>query len=96
MTYYIGVGLFLGIITLLDNSLELALGIHAATNIYGALFVTFKGSALQTPALFRISEMNVSLMLLLFFIMAALFMLIAGRKYKWNNMGEILKSKPVS
>lgn len=85
MTYYIGVGLFLGIITLLDNSLELALGIHAATNIYGALFVSFKGSALQTPALFRISEMNVSMMLVMFFAMAALFIVMAGRKYKWSS-----------
>lgn len=84
MTYYIGVGLFLGIITLLDNSLELALGIHAATNIYGALFVTFKGSALQTPALFRISEMNIPLMLGAFFVMAMLFIVVTGRKYQWN------------
>ncbi|MEL6867899.1 MAG: CPBP family glutamic-type intramembrane protease, partial [Bacteroidota bacterium] len=46
MTYYITFGLFLGIISLMDNSLDLALGIHAATNIFGAAIVTFDGSAL--------------------------------------------------
>ena len=84
MTYYIGVGFFLGLITLLDNGLELALGIHSATNIYGALFVTFEGSALQTPAIFRLEEMNASLMLILFFAMAILFTLIAAKKFQWK------------
>lgn len=69
MTYYIGVGLFLGIITLLDDSLELALGIHAATNIYGALFVTFDDSAIQTAALFHTSEVNMGWMLIGFLLL---------------------------
>lgn len=84
MTYYIGVGLFLGLITLLDNGLELALGIHAATNIYGAVFVTFEGSALQTPAIFRLETMDAVLMLILFFVMAGLFTFITGKRYGWK------------
>ena len=37
MIFYIGTGLFLGIITLMDEGLELALGFHAANNLFGAL-----------------------------------------------------------
>jgi len=85
MTYYIGTGLFLGIITLMDDSLELALGIHAATNIYSAVFVTFSGSALQTPALFKMAEVNISLMLPIFFLAAAIFILICSKKYAWTD-----------
>jgi membrane protease YdiL (CAAX protease family) len=37
--------------TLRDNTLEVALGTHAANNLYVALLVNFEGSALPTPAL---------------------------------------------
>ena len=42
--YYIGFGLFMGIITVMDDGLEIPLGIHAIINIYGATLVTFHGS----------------------------------------------------
>ncbi len=84
MTYYIGVGLFLGLITLLDEGLELALGIHAATNIYGAVFVTFDSSALPTPALFHLQEVNVQAMLLAFVLGGVLFAWVAWKKYGWS------------
>lgn len=85
MIYYIGVGFFLGIVTLMDDSLELALGIHAATNIFGAVFVTFDDAALQTAALFRVDVVNMPAMLVAFFISAALFLVIVARKYRWKN-----------
>ena len=85
MTYYIGVGLFLGILTLMDNGLELALGVHVATNIYSALFVTFDESAVQTAALFHTSEVNMGWMLFGFFGAAIAFILIVSKKYSWGN-----------
>ena len=89
MIYYIGVGIFLAIITLLDDSLELALGIHAATNFYGAVFVTFTGSALQTDALFRIGEVNINLMLIAFIVSVFVFFIICKRKYGWNDWSKV-------
>jgi hypothetical protein len=89
MTYYIGVGLFLGIITLLDDSLELALGIHAATNIYGALFVTFDSSALPTAALFKMASVNITWMLIAFFVAAGVFFLLAKKKYGWHDWTKV-------
>ena len=85
MTYYIGVGLFLGILTLMDNGLELALGVHAATNIYSALFVTFDESAVQTAALFYTSEVNMGWMLAGFFLAAAIFIYVVSKKYQWGD-----------
>ncbi len=89
MPYYIGVGLFLGILTLMDDSLELALGVHAATNIYGALFVTFDSSALQTPAVFRLKEVDVSLMIPVFFVAALIFTFICARRYGWRDWSRV-------
>lgn len=89
MVYYVGVGLFLGILTLMDDSLELALGIHAATNIFGALFVTFDESALQTAALFHTSSVNMPSMLVAFFGSAIIFTILASRKYRWRDWSKI-------
>ena len=47
MIYYIGTGLFLGILTLMDEGLELALGFHAANNLVNR---TFGYSRLDSPA----------------------------------------------
>ena len=85
MTYYIGVGLFLGFITLMDDSLELALGIHAATNIFSATIVTFDGSALKTNAIFITEVVNIELMLILFIVSAVLFTVICYKKYNWKG-----------
>lgn len=87
LTYYIGVGFFLGFITLMDDSLELALGIHAATNIFSATVVTFEGSALKTNAIFLTEVVNIELMLLLFLASAMLFTFICWRKYNWKSPG---------
>jgi uncharacterized protein len=47
---YFAIGVFLAFITLQDNRLELALGVHAANNITHIFFTT-TDSALGTPAL---------------------------------------------
>ncbi len=84
MTYYISVGLLLGFCTLFDQRLEIALGVHAATNFYGATMVTFKESAIQTPALFSLSQMDASIMTLLFILSAVFFFLYFARHYQWR------------
>jgi membrane protease YdiL (CAAX protease family) len=53
MIYYIGTGLFLGVITLMDEGIELALGFHAANNLVGAILVTSDWSVFQTYSIFK-------------------------------------------
>jgi membrane protease YdiL (CAAX protease family) len=55
MFFYIGTGFFLGILTLMDESLELALGFHLGNNLMAALLVTSDYSAIHTDAVFRYS-----------------------------------------
>lgn len=92
MIYYIGTGLFLGIITLMDEGMELALGFHAANNLVGALLVTSDWSALQTHSVFKdISQpsagADVIYPVLIFF---PILIYIFSRKYKWNNWKDKL------
>jgi uncharacterized protein len=55
MGYYFIFGLAMAMITLRDNSLELAIGVHAGNNLFGALLANFQGSAIETPAVFTAS-----------------------------------------
>ena len=51
--HYIVTGLFLGIITLMDEGLELALGFHAGNNLLIALLVTADWTVFQTSSIFK-------------------------------------------
>jgi membrane protease YdiL (CAAX protease family) len=56
--YYFLFGAFLAWVTLRDNGLELALGVHAANNLFIGLLANFPGSALPTPAVFTLAEVD--------------------------------------
>jgi len=88
MPGYIGIGLALGIMTLMDDGLELALGVHAANNIFGALFVTFEGSVLATPALFKVQEINPAMGTIMTIVFSAIFLFIAAKKYGWKDWSK--------
>ena len=90
-TYYASVGFFLGLLTAMDDSLELAIGVHAATNMFSAIFVSYAGGALQTNAIFRTEVVNGELMLPIFFVIAAIFFMICWKKYNWEGWSRLLE-----
>lgn len=92
MAYYIGTGLFLGVITLMDDGMELALGFHAANNIIGALLITSDWSAFQTHSIFKdLSEPSAGFDVILpVVIIYPILLLIFSKKYNWTNWKEKL------
>lgn len=82
---YFILGLILGISVLMDDGLELALGVHAINNVFLAMFFTFDASALQTPALFKIKNIDPLADLITLVIASILFILWAANKYKWKD-----------
>jgi membrane protease YdiL (CAAX protease family) len=90
--YYLTAGLFLGYITIMDNRLELALGVHAATNMFGSLFVTYEGAALKTESLFKTYDIQPLILSLVFFVFGLIFILVASSIYKWKSPGEVFGS----
>lgn len=95
MVYYIGTGLFLGIITLMDDGMELALGFHAANNLVSALLISSDWSALQTHSLYKdISDPSAGIDVLLpIFIIFPIILLIFSKKYNWTDWKEKLTGK---
>ncbi|MCM4154584.1 type II CAAX endopeptidase family protein [Gramella sp. AN32] len=95
MVYYIGTGFMLGILALMDEGIELALGFHAANNLITALLVTADWTAFQTYSIFKdISEPTAGLDILLpVLVIYPIFLFIFAKKYKWNNWKERLFGK---
>ena len=92
LVYYIGTGLLLGIITLMDEGMELALGFHAANNLVGALLVTSDWSAFQTNSIFKdISDPSAGLDVILPVVLIyPILLFIFSKKYNWTNWKEKL------
>lgn len=92
MFYYIGTGLFLGILTLMDEGLELALGFHAANNLVGALLITSDWTAFQTHSILKdVSEPNTSFQIFIpILVIFPILLYIFSIKYKWTNWKEKL------
>jgi hypothetical protein len=93
--YYIGTGLFLGILTLMDEGIELALGFHAANNLTTALLVTSSWTAFQTESfLIDISEPSLGGEIFIsLFIIYPLFLFLMSNKFNWSGYKIKLISK---
>ena len=95
LVYYIGTGFFLGILTLMDEGLELALGFHAANNLITALLVTADWTVFQTDSIL-IDKSQPALGLDVFlpvFVIFPILLFVFGKKYKWTNWKEKLTGK---
>ncbi|MBT8273592.1 MAG: CPBP family intramembrane metalloprotease [Bacteroidia bacterium] len=94
MVFYIGTGLMLGIMTLMDDGLELALGFHFGNNLIAALLITSDWAALQTDAIFRYTSeqagntiLDIVVPVLVFY---PIILLIMAKRYKWHSWKERL------
>lgn len=94
MIYYIGTGLFLGIMTLMDEGMELALGFHAANNLFTALLVTADWTAFQTHSLLKdLSDpQNAGFtdIIIPVFVIFPILLYVFSKKYNWISWQERL------
>jgi membrane protease YdiL (CAAX protease family) len=92
LIYYIATGFLFGMITLMDEGTELALGMHAANNVVAAVFVSMNWAAFQTEALFKdLSEPSVGVQMFIpVFIMYPLVILYLAKKYGWSQWQQKL------
>lgn len=94
LSVYIGLGFFLGIITLMDDGMELALGFHAANNMIIALLVTSDWTALQTNSIFLdVAEPSAIGQIVPVFIILPILTFIFAKKYKWSDWKDKLVGK---
>jgi hypothetical protein len=84
--------------TLMDESLELALGFHLGNNLMAALLITSNVSAIQTDAIFKYSGIEnpndiLNEMIVSIVIVYPIILFIFAKKYNWTNWSEKLTGK---
>lgn len=93
LSHYVLLGLFLGLLTLFDNGLELSMGFHAANNIFAALMISSDWQVFQTEALFvdyAAPEFTFSMFgTTLLFLIALIFLF--KRMYGWGSLKDYLR-----
>jgi len=84
MPQYVFFGLLFGLISVLDDGIELAMGMHAANNIFTLIFTTHAASALPTDALFEVQTINPAKELVALLITGLIVLAYFAFRYKWN------------
>jgi membrane protease YdiL (CAAX protease family) len=92
MPQYILFGLIFGVITILDDGIEAAMGAHTANNIFLCIMVTNRSSALQTPAFYEQSNIYPWPEFAGLLVAGIIFVLILKIVFKWDNL-SLLYSK---
>lgn len=93
ITIYIAMGFLLGIITLMDEGTELAIGFHAVNNLVTALLVTSDWTAFQTESVLKdIADPDLSFQFLSLLPLLVVLWIFA-KKYKWTNWKQRLLGK---
>ena len=90
MPQYILFGLIFGIITIMDDGVEAAIGAHAANNVFLCIMVTNESSALQTPALYQQININPWADFVSMLLMGILVIFILGIIFKWKGFSILL------
>ena len=86
MVYYVVVGFSLAFITLKSGTLELAIGMHAANNIYESAIIHPQASILQTPSLFTQAAIDPAYELISIAVIMILFYLVTFQvKPEWKR-----------
>jgi membrane protease YdiL (CAAX protease family) len=91
MPQYILFGLIFGLITILDDGIEAAMGAHTANNAFLLVMNTNKSSALQTDALYEQINIYPWLEFGSLLVMGILTVIILKHIFKWKDFGVLLE-----
>ena len=92
LVFYIGTGVFLGIIAQMDDGLELSMGYHAVNNIFASLIITNDWQAFHTDALLmdRTPPAFGWESILTLLVLQPFLLFLFSKIYKWKNWKEKL------
>jgi hypothetical protein len=95
MPFYVLPGLLWGIVSNMDEGLELTMGLHFGTNLFNALFATYDQSALQTYALFSLKNIEISWVNYLWeLVVFAIVLASSAWMFSWSDWEKLLRFAP--
>jgi membrane protease YdiL (CAAX protease family) len=89
MPQYLLFGLVFGIVTIMDDGIEAAMGAHTANNIFLCIFVTNSSSALQTSALYEQKNLYPWAEFIGLLIASVIFIIVLKLIFRWDNFSRI-------
>lgn len=92
LLYYIGTGVFLGLLTIWDDGMELSMGYHAMNNIFASVILTNDWQAFHTDALLidRSGPVFGWESWLTIIVLQPLLLFLFAKVYKWKNIRKKL------
>ena len=92
---YVVTGLFLGLMTIMDDGMELSLGFHAGNNVLISLLITADWTVLQTDSILKfVGDPKMSIATIIpAVIMYPVILLYFSKKYKWENWEKKILTK---
>jgi uncharacterized protein len=87
-TYFLVPGLLWTVVSLVDGTTELAIGVHFANNIGGILVINAAGTVVTTPALFTVSKYHATYGALSVLVAIPVFLAIAYKVFKRDEVSE--------
>ncbi len=93
LVYYFMTAVFLAIMSVMDEGLELSMGYHAANNVFTAIIITNNWQAFQTDAVF-IDTSKPSFgfdSIITLIIIQPLLLLVLSKIYKWKNWKRLVR-----
>lgn len=92
---YVFTGLFLGLLTIMDDGMELSLGFHAGNNVLISLLITADWTVLQTDSVLKfVGDPKMSIATIIpAVILYPVILLYFSKKYKWENWEKKILTK---
>jgi hypothetical protein len=95
MPQYIIFGLIFGIITIMDDGIEAAMGAHTANNVFLSVMVTNKSSALQTAALYEQHSIYPWTEFTGLLVTGIIFIFLLALLFRWKKISTLFEKIPV-
>jgi hypothetical protein len=89
MPQYVTFGLIFGVVTIVDDGIEAAIGAHTANNVFLCIMVTHESSALQTPAVYEQHNIYPFTELAALVVTGVIFILILKIIFRWNDFSVL-------
>ncbi len=93
MTMYIAMGLFFGIVTVMDDGLEMPIGMHYINNLFAFIIVGYKGSVMEgLPSIFVKESENLTWAAVVTnLIIMVVVLLILKRYFHWPAFNQLFR-----
>jgi hypothetical protein len=90
LLFYIGTGVFMAIISHMDDGIELSMGYHTINNIFASLILTNDWQAFQTEAMYidHSEPMLGAESFLTILVLQPLLILLFSKVYRWKDWKE--------